>query len=153
MEVLFDVIAAEQAAARTTYTAGIVAPGLKVGLNFSEDWTNPQLEAGPSPDVLLREVSTRLQSSASEVGLFLGSDFPIAPVNRCSGVQVEHFAAITKTGNPEYFKDEGTGLYTAMYLDPAGAQACATCHTTRPDSPKKDWLLNDPMRATMWLYP
>jgi hypothetical protein len=40
-----------------------------------------------------------------------------------------------------------------MYLDPASAAPCVSCHNNHPDSPKKDWLLDDPMGATTWFYP
>lgn len=63
------------------------------------------------------------------------------------------FEAIKKSGKPEYFRDAGTGLYTAMFLDPAGAPSCVNCHNQHVQSPKKDWQLNDPMGATTWLYP
>lgn len=153
VRVLFEVLAAEQAAARSIYTREVVGAGMKQGLKFSEGWKKPEEEAGPLPALLLREVSQRLQASKSGVGLFLGSDFPIASVNRFQGMQVERFDRIKKTRQPEFFKDPSNGMQTAMFIDPASAPGCVTCHNEHPDSPKKDWILGDPMGATTWLYP
>ncbi len=153
VRVLFEVLAAEQAAARSLYTREVVGAGMKQGLKFSEEWKKPEIEAGPLPALLLREVSQRLQASGSGVGLFLGSDFPIATVNRFQGMQVERFELIKKSKQPEFFKDPSNGIQTAMFIDPASAPGCVTCHNEHPDSPKKDWNLGDPMGATTWLYP
>lgn len=153
VKVLFDALASEQAAARATYTEEIVGPGLKAGLKFSENWKAEDEEAGPLPALLLRETSQRLQRANAEVGLFLGSDFPIAEVNRFKGQQVERFVEMKRTGAPQYFQEPSTAVFTAMYLDPAVAPPCVTCHNTHPSSPKKDWQLNDPMGATTWQYP
>jgi hypothetical protein len=152
VRVLFDALAAEQAAARGIFNAEIVTPGLRAGLRFSEEWKNPGVEAGPLPALLLREVSARLQSHGSGVGLFLGSDFPIAAPNRFNGPQTQRFNEMKANGRPAYFVDTGTGMQTAMYIDPAGAPGCVTCHNEHPESSKQNWVLNDPMGATTWLF-
>lgn len=152
VRVLFDALATEQAAARFVFNSDIVTPGLKAGLRFSEGWKTEGVEAGPLPALLLREVSSRLQGYGTGVGLFLGSDFPISAVNRFSGVQTERFNLMKANGAPAHFLDAGTGMHTAMYIDPASAQGCVRCHNEHPESSKRDWLLNDPMGATTWLY-
>ena len=153
VKLLFDVLAAEQHAARGIYTRRVVGPGLKTGMKFTEDWTDTDVEAGPLPAIFLRGVSIQLQSSNSEVGLFLGSDYPLSPLNKFTGIQIQHFEEIKKEGNPAFFLDPSNNMYTAMFLDPAGAPSCVSCHNNHPDTPKLDWQLNDPMGATTWLYP
>ncbi len=153
VKVLFDALAAEQDAARSIFTAEIVGPGLRAGLRFTEDWKDAAVQAGPLPALLLREVSVRLQQQNSEVGLFLGSDFPIAPPNRLNATQAARFASMKADGKPAYFFDTSNSMQTAMYVDRASAQPCVTCHNEHADSTKKDWKLNDPMGATTWLYP
>jgi hypothetical protein len=153
VKVLFDILAAEQAIARTIYTAQIVGPGIKNGLQFSEQWTDPDVEAGPLPALLLREVSAEMQRNGSNVGLFLGSDFPIATVNQFSNTQQQHFERMKNSGMPVYFFDDSSQMYTAMYVDTASAPPCVSCHNQHPNSPKTDWTLGDPMGATTWLYP
>lgn len=49
------------------------------------------------------------------------------------------FTGVTKVGNTRYFE--------AVYPDLAVAQACIGCHNAHPDSPRRDFKLNDVMGA------
>ena len=49
------------------------------------------------------------------------------------------FTGITKVGNARY--------YEAIYPDLAVSQACIGCHNAHPDSPRRDFKLNDVMGA------
>ncbi len=153
VRIMFEILASEQAAARAIYTREIVGPGLAHGMKFDESWKEEGVEAGPLPAVLLREVASRLQRSGTEVGLFLGSDFPISPVNKFSGAQLKYFDQMKSSGAPQFFKDDSNDRYTGMFLDTASAEGCVNCHNKHPKSSKRDWKLNDPMGATTWLYP
>jgi adenylate cyclase len=150
---MFDILAAENDAARAIYTEQIVGPGLKVGIKFNEFWKDEDIDAGPLPALFLREVSSKLSRQGTEVGLFLGSDFPIAPVNLFSGEQMQIYSKLKATSSPQYGQDLINGTYIAMYPDFASARPCVTCHNEHPDSPKLDWILNDVMGATTWLFP
>lgn len=150
---LFKIVAHENNIARTNWTKLIVGDGLKAGLKFDEDWRKKEIEAGPLPALFLREVSTHLEKSEVPLGLFLGSDFPIAPVNKFEGQQVEAFKKIRQVKQPQFFYDEDVARYTAMFPDIAGAKPCVSCHNDHKDSPKTDWVLNDIMGATTWIYP
>ena len=112
---VFRVVAAENDAARKLWTAEIVGAGGKVGLKFHEKWREADMEAGPLPALFLREASTALQKTRVPLGLFLGSDFPIAQSNKFSGAQAEHFANLRKTGNPEFFYAADIGRFTAIF--------------------------------------
>ena len=48
----FNAVNAVNDAARTIYTARVVGPGLKAGLKFGEDWSEPGVDKGPSGTVL-----------------------------------------------------------------------------------------------------
>jgi adenylate cyclase len=150
---MLDMIAAENNAARALYTAQIVGTGLKAGMAFNEFWKDEGMEAGPLPALFLREVSSRLSRARTDIGLFLGSDFPISPVNLFAGDQMKLFLQVKETKKPQYGQDPQTGLYIAMYPDFASGAPCVTCHNEHQDSPKTDWVLNDMMGATTWLYP
>jgi adenylate cyclase len=141
---LLDIVAKENNAVRALYTKEIVGAGKEAGLKFSEDWREAGVEAGPLPALFLREASRSLEKNAVPLSLFLGSDFPIAASNA---------AQIKQTFKPEYFYAADIKRYTAMYPDYAISQACVDCHNKHPDSPKKDWQLQDVMGATTWLYP
>lgn len=49
------------------------------------------------------------------------------------------YKGITKVGDTRYFE--------AVYADLAVAQSCAGCHNAHPDSPKRDFKVNDVMGA------
>lgn len=150
---LLDIAANENNVVRALYTKEIVGAGKEAGLAFSEDWREDGVEAGPLPALFLREASKSLEKNAVPLSLFLGSDFPIASSNAFKGIQVEKFSAIRQTFKPEYFYAADIQRYTAMYPDYAISKACVDCHNKHPDSPKKDWQLQDVMGATTWLYP
>jgi hypothetical protein len=94
-----------------------------------------------------------VQKTQTPLGLFLGSDSPIAPSNTFTGAQAEHFRSVRATGNPEFFFAADIGQHTAMFADLAVAPACVSCHNEHPRSPKTDWKLLDIMGATTWSYP
>lgn len=143
---------AENAAIRAMYTREIVGEGTKHGLKFREDWKKDEVPAGPLPALLLRETSNRLQMRMPELGLFLGSDYPLVKENLFTGQQAAHYQEVKKTLRPKVYFDAAQGRTTAMFPDRASAQACVTCHNEHPHAPKRDWVLNEPMGATTWSY-
>lgn len=153
VETLFRLLDAENASIRKLYTAEIVTPGLKNGLKYREDWKDKDVHAGPLPALVLRETANRLQQRVPDLNLFLGSIFPIEASNKFKGAQLAYFEKIDKDGKPQFFLDESTGRYTAMFADVAGAPACVKCHNEHPKSPRKDWKLDDTMGATTWSFP
>ena len=151
-EAALALLDAENAAIRALYTREIVGAGTKQGLAFREDWKKDEVKAGPLPALLLRETSNRLQMQVPELGLFLGSDFPLVKENLFTGAQAAHYQEVKKTLQPKVFFDAALGRTTAMFPDRATTQACVTCHNEHPNTPKKDWVLNEPMGATTWSY-
>ena len=152
VESVLALLDAENAAIRTLYTREIVGEGTKQGLAFKEEWKKDGVAAGPLPALLLRETANRLQMQVPELGLFLGSDFPLVKENLFKGEQAAHYQEIKKTLRPKFYFDAALGRTTAMFPDRAGAQACVTCHNQHPNTPKKDWVLNESMGATTWSY-
>jgi adenylate cyclase len=153
IEIVFRVLAAENDIARGLYTKDIVGAGVKSGFRFSENWREPSANAGPLPALFLRESAGAIQKSGVPLGLFLGSDFPIAQANMFSGKQEEHFRMLRQSTKPEFFYAPDLRLHTAMFPDIVVAEACATCHNEHAKSPKTDWKLGDIMGATTWSYP
>jgi hypothetical protein len=142
----------ENASIRALYTAEIVGAGQKVGLKFDERWKSDAVLAGPLPALLLRETANRLQARVPELGLFLGSDYPIVKENLFTGEQARHYQDLKRDLKPREFYDAQLNRSTAMFADMASAQACVTCHNDHPNTPKTDWKLNEPMGATTWSY-
>jgi len=153
IERVFRILAAENATMRALWTAEIVGAGTKAGLKFGEKWRDPAVAAGPLPALFLRESATALQKTRVPLGLFLGSDYPIAQSNLFTGEQAERFKRVRATGNPEFFNATDIGRSTAMFADIAVAPACVSCHNEHPNSAKIDWKLKDIMGATTWSYP
>jgi hypothetical protein len=151
-EAALALLDAESAAIRAMYTAEIVGKGSRQGLAFREDWKKDGVAAGPLPALLLRETSNRLQMQVPELSLFLGSDYPLVKENLFTGEQARHYQEVKRTLKPKYFFDASLGRTTAMFPDRASSQACVTCHNEHPASPKRDWVLNEPMGATTWSY-
>lgn len=153
VEKMFRIIAAENDAARGMYTKDIVGAGMKAGLDFSEKWREADVAAGPLPALFLREAATSIQKSRIPLGLFLGSDFPIAQSNNFVSTQAERFKLMRVSPNPQFFYAPDIKLQAAMFADFAVAPGCVTCHNEHPKSPKVDWKLGDLMGATTWSYP
>lgn len=150
--VALRVLNRENAAIRALYTAEIVGPGKAVGLRFDELWKADDVHAGPLPALLLRETARRLSARIPELGLFLGSDYPIVKENLFKGEQAVHYQQIKRDLQPREFFDPKQGRTTAMFPDLASAPACVSCHNEHPHTPKKDWRLHEPMGATTWSY-
>jgi hypothetical protein len=153
IEKVFRILAVENDTMRALWAADIVGAGVKAGLQFKEKWRDPDVAAGPLPALFLRESATALQKTRIPLGLFLGSDYPIAQSNLFTGDQAEHFKRVRATGNPEFFNATDIGRSTAMFADIAVAPGCVSCHNEHPNSPKTDWRLKDMLGATTWSYP
>ncbi|WP_323767729.1 MULTISPECIES: c-type heme family protein [Roseobacteraceae] len=149
---LFDAVNAINHAARQTYTARIVGAGGKAGLKFGEDWAEPGVEKGPLPALFLRLTAARLEARPPRLGLYLGSDAPINASNLFAGAEAQAFARVRAARAP-VFSTTARGDHVAMYPDLASAGPCVSCHNDHPDSPRKDWVLDEVMGATTWTYP
>jgi len=144
---------AENDVVQALWTRKIVGPGLKVGLAFSADWREPGVDAGPLPAGFLQGTSEQLAGTSVGIGLYQGSDYPLRAENRFGGVELAAFQRIKSVSEPQYFFAPDTSLYTAMFPSIAVAEPCVTCHNDDPNSPKRDWQLDDVMGATTWTYP
>jgi adenylate cyclase len=147
------ILAAHQNLARTLYTSEIVTAGTRQGLKFGEQWKQREIDEGPLPALFLREIGTIIQKSELNLGLFLGSDFPISPSNKFDKDQMASFNKVKDTRGPVFSVAEGNGKFIAMFPDFASVQGCVSCHNAHRDSAKSDWQLNDVMGATTWTYP
>jgi adenylate cyclase len=151
-ERLFHAVNALNHHARKIYTSEIVGKGKKVGLKFGEDWAERGVEKGPLPALFLREFSKELERRPEPLGLYLGSDEPINVSNLFTGSTATDYQKLVATEAPVFSNIDGFGK-VAMFPDIASAQGCVTCHNEHPDSPKKDWVLNEVMGATTWTWP
>ena len=154
VSIMFEMVAKENNKARKQWTKQIVVAGKKFGLKFGEEWRKEGVDQGPLPALFLREVATHLEKSPVPLSLFLGSDYPISSANKFKGRQAEAFQKMRDTkGEAQFFFSEDVMRYTAMFADYVVVEGCSTCHNEHPDTPKKDWVMNDIMGATTWAYP
>lgn len=149
---VFDGVNVINEVARTIYTKRIVGGGKAAGLKFGEDWQEPGVEQGPLPALFLRATAAHMETLPPRLGLYLGSDAPINKSKQFGVAQMSVFKQIKTSREAVYSEDPQSG-FVAMYPDVAGVAPCVTCHNEHPDSPKKDWKLNDVMGATTWTYP
>ncbi len=147
---LFTILAGVNDKTRTLYTKSIVGSGKKAGLKFDENWELDNVDAGPLPALFLRETSLLIEKSPVELGLYLGSDFPISKANKFEGLQSKKFQQLKKDESPQFFFDKASKRNVAMFPDFASANACVQCHNNHKQSPKIDWELMDVMGATTW---
>jgi hypothetical protein len=150
---LFEIVAAENAAVRQLYTERIVGHGKATGLKFDEKWRSPEVDAGPLPALFLRETARNLERGKSQLGLFLGSDYPISQANAFDAAQAKVFSRVRADRAPQFFRQADIDREVGMFPDIAVAPACVDCHNRHDASPKHDWQLGDVMGATTWVYP
>lgn len=152
VEKMFNAVNAVNHVAREIYTKRIVGAGVKKGLKFGEDWSEPGVEKGPLPALFLRLAARRMETKPEPLGLYLGSDAPINKSNLFDDTQASAFEML-RTSKEAVFLESDLSGFVGMYPDIASAGPCVTCHNDHPDSPKTDWKLNDVMGATTWTYP
>lgn len=146
--VLFNIANSLNEAARLVFTKNIVGEGKKVGIDFGEDWDNPDVEKGPLPALFLRLVARQMERKPQP----LGSDEPINKSNLFTDEQMVQFSAVKRTLKAQV-SIVNPSRAMAMYPDFASAKPCVECHNEHQDSPKTDWKLGDVMGATTWTFP
>ena len=150
IDVVADYIHAVIEADRDLYTRHVVermqAKGVVVA---SENWE--ERNTLPLPAQFLMESGRHVGKKGIGMQYRLISLWPInkrnIPTNSLQSIGLgtiltqpnRPFTGVTKVGNTRYFE--------AVYPDLAVAQACIGCHNAHPDSPKRDFKLNDVMGA------
>ena len=150
IDVVADYIHAVIEADRDLYTRHVVermqAKGVVVA---SENWE--ERNTLPLPAQFLMESGRHVGKKGIGMQYRLISLWPInkrnIPTNPLQSIGLgtiltqpnRPFTGVTKVGNTRYFE--------AIYPDLAVAQACIGCHNAHPDSPKRDFKLNDVMGA------
>ena len=150
IDTVADYIHAVIEADRDLYTRHVVermqAKGIVVA---SENWQ--EMNTLPLPAQFLMESGRHVGKKGLGMQYRLISLWPInkrnIPTNPLQSIGLgtiltqpdRPYTGITKVGNTRYFE--------AVYADLAVTQACLGCHNAHPDSPKRDFKLNDVMGA------
>lgn len=133
---------------REAYTRHVVermqAKGVVVA---SENWE--ETNSLPLPAQLLMESARIMGRKGTGVQYRLISLWPINKRNAASS-EIEKLGLATVLTHPTkpytgFVKEGGTRYFQAVYPDLAVTQACIGCHNAHPDSPKRDFKINDVM--------
>jgi hypothetical protein len=156
MEMVADYVHAVIEANREVYTKHVVerlqAKGVAVA---SENWEYQNTM--PLPAQLLMESDRVLEKNGSGLQYRLISLWPINKRNVASGeFQKNGLGAIlTHPTKPYtgYVKVGQARYFQAVYPDLAVTEGCIGCHNAHPESPKRDFKLNDVMGAMVISIP
>jgi hypothetical protein len=132
---------------RGYYTAQVVNKVKSAG-SMKVSFAHDAADTIPLPATMIHELSETLSKSSSGTTLKLYSAYPFP--NR-AGRQLDGFAsdalaAFDKNPDAAFVRSESLGgksVVRVAVADRMATDACVTCHNTHPDSPKKDWKLND----------
>jgi len=148
VEMVADYLYALIEADREAYTKHVVERLQSKGVVVaSENWE--ATNSLPLPAQLLMESGRIMGRKNTGVQYRLISLWPINKRNAASS-EIEKLGLATILTHPAkpytgYVKEGGTRYFRAVYPDLAVTQACIGCHNAHPDSPKRDFKINDVM--------
>jgi Protein of unknown function (DUF3365) len=156
IEMVADYVHAVIEADREVYTKHVVerlqAKGVVVA---SENWE--EKHTLPLPAQFLMESGRAMAKKGIGIRYRLISLWPINKQNVAS-TEFEKTGLGTILTHPTkpytgFVKEGGTRYFQAVYPDLAVTQACIGCHNGHPDTPKRDFKLNDVMGALVISIP
>ena len=147
-EKVADIVHAVIQADRTFYTVHVVERLQEMGVVVaSENWKTQKTL--PLPVQFLEESARLAANTSAKIGYKLIS---LWPINKQHGPKTEFDQAglweISQHPDHPYsgMVLNGRDLYfQAVYADRAVAQACIGCHNAHPDSPRRNFQMNDVM--------
>ncbi|MDZ4734408.1 MAG: DUF3365 domain-containing protein [Nitrospirota bacterium] len=156
VEMVADYVHAVIEADREVYTRHVVERlQVKGVIVASENWE--EKDTLPLPAQFLMESGRVMARKGIGVQFRLISLWPINNRNVArSELEKEGLGAILTHPNKPYtgYVQVGTARYfQAVYPDLALTQACIGCHNAHPDSPKRDFKINDVMGAMVISIP
>lgn len=156
VEMVADYVHAVIEADREVYTRHIVERMQTKGVVVaSENWE--QKNTLPLPAQFLMESGRVMARKGLGIQYRLISLWPINKKNAASS-EFEKAGLGTVLTHPTkphtgFVKEGGARFFQAVYPDLAVTQACIGCHNAHPDSPKRDFKINDVMGAIVISIP
>ncbi|TLY41641.1 MAG: DUF3365 domain-containing protein [Nitrospirae bacterium] len=155
-EKVADYVHAIIEANRTVYATNVVDKMQEKGIvEAAEHWR--QENALPLPAQFLIETGRLVAESGVGIKYRLASLWPIYVWNNAqSDFERKGLEAVAK--NPDrpftgFVRIGRERLFQAVYADRAVAHACAECHNRHPNSPRRDYKLNDVMGGIVITIP
>jgi hypothetical protein len=155
-EIVADYVHAIIEADRTLYTTDVVERMQQKGIVVaSENWE--QHNTLPLPAQFLAKAARLAAEKSPGVHYRLLSFWPIRERNRPASAfeRTGLEAVLMQPDRPftEVVERGGKLYFLAMYADRAVSQACIGCHNAHPDSPKRDFKINDVMGGMLITVP
>ena len=156
VETVADYLYAVIEADREVYTKHVVERmQIKGVVVASENWE--EKNTLPLPAQFLMESGRVMARKGIGVQYRLISLWPINKRN-VGSTEFEKIGLGTVLTHPTkpytgFVKEGGARYFQAVYPDLAVAQACIVCHNSHPDSPKRDFKINDVMGAIVITIP
>jgi len=149
-ETVVDYIYAVLASDRTFYTVHVVERMQQRGvIESSERWRSES--ALPLPAQFVQESSSLAALTGVKVRYGLISLNPInklsGPANEFEKKGMEAIMAEPDRPYKGFVTEGGERRFEALYADRAVSSVCVTCHNAHPQSPKRDYKLNDVLGA------
>ena len=140
---------------RNNYTDNVVVKLQHEGIEAHEHWKD---ERGvPLPAQFLMESGRLVALKDLKLSFRLASLSPIYVWNGPnSDFERQGLIAVQKDPNhPRYgfVTKDGTRLFQAIYADRAVSQACVDCHNSHPNSPRRDFKLNEVLGGIVITFP
>lgn len=118
-------------------------------IRASEHWNDDH--ALPLPAQMLRMSAEQARQKSTGMWYALISSWPL---NKQNGpktpTETAALEAVQAHPDVPYYGEEtvrGRRFFTAVYADRAVSKACVSCHNKHPDSPRRDFVLNETMGA------
>ncbi len=159
-----DMVSSEKVAAfihavleanRNNYTENVVSKLRRDGIEAHEHWKD---ERGvPLPAQFLMETGRQVALKDLNFTFRLASLTPVYVWNGPnSDLERQGLASVQKDPNrPHYgfIAKSGVRFFQAIYADRAVSSTCVECHNSHPNSPRRDFKLNDVMGGIIITFP
>jgi hypothetical protein len=159
-----DMVSSEKVAAfihavleanRNNYTENIVSKLQRDGIEAHEHWKD---ERGvPLPAQFLMETGRLVALKDLNFTFRLASLTPVYVWNGPnSDLERQGLAAVQKDPDHPFYgflTKNGIRYFQAIYADRAVSTACVDCHNNHPNSPRRDFKLNDVMGGIVITFP
>ena len=132
---------------RAYYTAQVVNK-VKGASSMKVSFAHDAADTIPLPATMIHELSETLSkgSSGTSLKLYSAYPFPNRAARKLDTFGADAIAAFAKDPNAVFVRSEelgGKSVVRVAVADRMATEACVNCHNSHPDSPKKDWKLND----------
>lgn len=159
-----DMVSSEKVAAfihavleanRNNYTENVVTKLRRDGIEAHEHWRD---ERGvPLPAQFLMETGRLVALKDLNFSFRLASLTPVYVWNGPnSDLERQGLAAVQQNPDHPYYgfvTKSGTRYFQAIYADRAVSIACVECHNNHPNSPRRDFKLNNVMGGIVITFP